>query len=441
MPRRAWSWLRWVVVWITPLLLIATSQPAPAITPARKGVPSRAVVWPQFHGDPASRGVNRFEDRVGVGNVSSLSLKWIGDGSTVGEDLVFNSSPVVAHGLVTFGTDQGQVLAFPAGGCGGSLCRPTWRADLPQSIYSTPAIFENTLFVGTASRLGRLYAFTATGCGQPRCQPIWSSPLNVVESSPKIAGGILYVGSSAGNLYAFDPRGCGQSTCQPLWVGNIPVEVDSSPAIAGGLVYVGARDGSVYVFEAAGCGASTCEPLWRAQTGGLIFASSPAVAGGLLFQPSFDGRLNVFTAAGCGQAVCQPLWKGDLEAYGDSSPTVAGGFVYIGHHEGWLVAFRTTGCGHMLCEPDWYGIPAGSVAENSSSPMVANGVVYIGSMVDRVYAFKAAGCGHVVCDPIWEFVTQDPIVNSTPVMDGGTLYVGGSNFGSVPELYVFRPFF
>jgi hypothetical protein len=34
-------------------------------------------------------------------------------------------------------------------------------------------------------------------------------------------------------------------------------------------------------------------------------------------------------------------------------------------------------------------------------------------------------------------ITQDPIVNSSPVMVNGTLYVGGTNFGFVPDLYVF----
>ena len=117
---------------------------------------------------------------------------------------------------------------------------------------------------------------------------------------------------------------------------------------------------------------------------------------------------------------------------------MAGGYVFIGHHEGWLAVFRASGCGQSLCQPVWFGIPAGPMAENDSSPMVANGVVYIGSMVNHVYAFPAAGCGQTSSDPLWEFITQDPIVNSSPVMDGGTLFVSGSNFGSVPELYVFQ---
>ena len=52
--------------------------------------------------------------------------------------------------------------------------------------------------------------------------------------------------------------------------------------------------------------------------------------------------------------------------------------------------------------------------------------------------FDARGCGHLECTSIWQFVTQGSIVNSSPVMANGTLYVTGSNFGIVPELYVWK---
>ena len=45
--------------------------------------------------------------------------------------------------------------------------------------------------------------------------------------------------------------------------------------------------------------------------------------------------------------------------------------------------------------------------------------------------------GQQVCWPLWQFATQDPIVDSSPVMVNGTLYVTGSNFGITPEVYVF----
>ena len=70
--------------------------------------------------------------------------------------------------------------------------------------------------------------------------------------------------------------------------------------------------------------------------------------------------------------------------------------------------------------------------------MVANGVVYVGENNGRVYAFDAKGCGHFVCSRVWEHITQDPLVNSSPVMVNGTLYVSGTNFSETPELYVFK---
>ena len=70
--------------------------------------------------------------------------------------------------------------------------------------------------------------------------------------------------------------------------------------------------------------------------------------------------------------------------------------------------------------------------------MVANGVVYVGENNSDVAAFDARGCGQDVCEPLWQFNTQGSIVNSSPVMVNGTLYVAGSNFGITPNLYVFK---
>ena len=70
--------------------------------------------------------------------------------------------------------------------------------------------------------------------------------------------------------------------------------------------------------------------------------------------------------------------------------------------------------------------------------MVANGVVYVGSNSNDIVAFDAGGCGHFSCDQVWSFITQDPLVNSSPTMVNGTLYVTGTNFGTVPEVYVFN---
>ena len=91
-----------------------------------------------------------------------------------------------------------------------------------------------------------------------------------------------------------------------------------------------------------------------------------------------------------------------------------------------------------LCQPLWVGFMPGAQAAMECPPMVDNGVVYVGENNSDVAAFDARGCGQDVCEPLWQFNTQGSIVNSSPVMVNGTLYVAGSNFGITPNLYVFK---
>jgi outer membrane protein assembly factor BamB len=118
---------------------------------------------------------------------------------------------------------------------------------------------------------------------------------------------------------------------------------------------------------------------------------------------------------------------------------VAGGTVYVGAGDGFLYAFRGAGCGRSTCAPLWRGFPInGVVAGTYASPAVAGGVVYFAANNERVGAFDARGCGQPLCEALWFFITDDSIVNS-PVIVNGRLYVAGSNFGSLPVMYVFKP--
>jgi len=224
-----------------------------------------------------------------------------------------------------------------------------------------------------------------------------------------------------------------------LWRGVTEGLVDNSPAVWGGVVFAGDETGKLYAFAAAGCGQPTCPPLWTGQLGAGTFASSPAVVNGTVYIGSYwDGKLNAFAASGCGQPTCQPLWKGDAGTYVFSSPAVAGGRVHVGSGEAQLKVFNAAGCGQPLCQPLWTGMMAGAQAAMDAPPMVANGVVYVGENNQNVAAFNANGCGASECFPLWQYNTQGSIVNSSPVMVNGTLYVAGSNFGFTPNLYVFK---
>src|SRR6266545_395138 len=112
-----------------------------------------------------------------------------------------------------------------------------------------------------------------------------------IVSSPAVANGIVYVGSSDHKLYAVDAHGAancssGVVVCTPLWTASTGSRIVSSPAVASGVVYVGSDDGKLYAFDAAGktgCSGTprTCTPLWTAPTGAAV-QSSPTVLNGVV---------------------------------------------------------------------------------------------------------------------------------------------------------------
>ncbi len=174
---------------------------------------------------------------------------------------------------------------------------------------------------------------------------------DAVPSSPAVANGIVYIGSSADDkLYAFKADGCGQASCTPLWTAQTGFVIDSSPAVANGVVYITSSsyngiknnmlsgfENKLYAFKADGCGQASCAPLWIAQTGS--FVSSPTVANGVVYVGSGDHKLYAFKADGCGQVSCVPLWTAQTGG-GVSSPAVANGVVYVGSDDHKLYAFH-----------------------------------------------------------------------------------------------------
>src|SRR5205085_8611677 len=87
--------------------------------------------------------------------------------------------------------------------------------------------------------------------------PYWTAPTGgYVYSSPAVANGVIYVGSDK-LLYAFDAK-----TGQILWSTSTGGSVNSSAAIASGVVYVVADFSRLYAFDA-----TRGKTLWRAEIG------------------------------------------------------------------------------------------------------------------------------------------------------------------------------
>ena len=241
---------------------------------------------------------------------------------------------------------RGLFYAFDATGttnCSGvpKVCSPLWSLNLGGNDGAVLARGRQR------RRLRRILRRPPLRLQRQR-QPTLDSPSR--DPRVVIARGrqrVVYIGSDYGNLYTFDATGTTNcsgvpKTCAPLWTaatGGLDIS-QSSPAVANGVVYLGSLDGKLYTFDATGttnCSGvpKTCTPLWTAATSAEIRHSSPAVANGVVYIGSQDHNLYAFTADGTTNCAgtpkaCSPLWVAATDAGISSSPTIANGWVYVG---------------------------------------------------------------------------------------------------------------
>jgi outer membrane protein assembly factor BamB len=404
-----------------------------------------SVNWPQFRFNRRHTGKNPNETVINARNVIFLGPSWQ---AQLGQ-LVDFSSPAVVDGVVYIGSVDGRLWAYPATGCGQSFCAtPLWSSVSLAQIIDSPTVANGIVYVGSQtsadSNDGKLNAFDASGCPSHVCAPLWqgdAGPESILQSSPALGSGSVFVGARDGKLYAFDSNGCGRPLCQPLWTGATGGTIESTPTVVGGVAYIGSDDGKMYAFDAHGCGSATCQPLWTGTVGSPVFESTPAVSNGIVYIGSAK-RLAAFDAAGCGAAACAPLWHASagIDFFG-GSPAIAGGRVYIGLENG-LGVYAAAGCGSSTCQPLWTDFGSGFQAAVLSSPTVANGLVYAGRNTGQVLAWRAGPCGSSVCSELWSGFTGDPIVSSSPTVVNGTVYVGSADANAQEDvqgrIYVFE---
>lgn len=402
------------------------------------------VNWSQFRFDSNHTGFNPLERILTRQNVPRLHLSWQ---AQLGK-LVDFSSPAVVNGVAYIGSSDGRLWAYPANGCGQTLCTtPLWSTIGLGQIVDSPTVSNGIVYVGSQtsdfSNRGKLDAFSASGCGHAVCAPLWQGLVgrgSILQSSPAVANGSVFVGAFNGAIYSFSANGCGAATCDARWRGVTGGSIESTPTVAGGVMYVGSDDGNLYAFSASGCGAPICRPLWTGSLGGSAFSSTPALAGGMVYINS-QHALSAFAASGCGRLRCNPLWRAvDNLNFFDGSPAVANGRVYIGLESG-LGVYAAAGCGRSTCNPLWRDFGSGAQAAVVSSPTVANGIVFAGRNTGEVLSWSAAPCGHPSCSNIWSGATQDQIVTSSPTVVNGKLYIGSADNhfpeNSAGRLYVF----
>jgi outer membrane protein assembly factor BamB len=284
----------------------------------------------------------------------------------------------------------------------GSL-QVSWQKKPGTAIDSSPTIAGGMLYIGSSD--GSLYALDAdTGADG------WSYATGgAVHSSPAIWEGVVYFGSDDGKVYALDA-----ATGAFKWSYATGGHVSSSPVVSAGVVYVGSEDGSLYALDAAS-GAFT----WSYATDDLI-VSSPAVADGAVFVGSNDDSIYALD-----QASGTPLWSYPTGGAVTSSPAVGGGLVVVGSNDGYLYAVdEQTGAFA------WYSATGGI---DYLSPSIANGVVFAGggpyeprgSEAGRYPRGKMYGVDLATGDTIW--TRKLAFFYGSPAAAGGLVFVPITN--------------
>ena len=122
-----------------------------------------------------------------------------------------------------------------------------FRGEAGSAVSVPPAVANGTILVATDA--GRLVAFPADGCGTSLCRPLWKASIGAAPVTPPVAGAeAAYVARAGGGIAVFALTGCGSRRCDRLTVLQTGDEVTGGPILAPGRVVAGLADGSVVAY-------------------------------------------------------------------------------------------------------------------------------------------------------------------------------------------------
>ncbi len=304
-----------------------------------------------------------------------------------------------------------------------------WTFDAGESIDSSAAIVDGTVYVGTY--LGELIAVDLeTGEAKWRYQA--TPDVGIGESSPAVGHGLVFVGDLAGLLHAVD-----SATGEGVWTFQTDGEIKSSPVVVGEQVLVGSYDGYLYSLTA-----TDGTLVWKYETLNYVHAT-PAVANGVAY---FGGCDEVFRGVRVTDG--EEVFSVSAGAYTAASPAVVGNRVYFGtfnnevlgldlvnqevlwryeHHtrhfpfyssalnvDGKVIIGGRDRMVHAIDEQTGQEVWTFTTgARVDSSPAASDGRVYIGSGDGRLYILDLE-----TGEKLWEFDTAAPLFASPAIAEG-----------------------
>jgi len=336
------------------------------------------VSWHTFGGNPARTGHCSV-----TGPQDAVNCDW-----RFQADGMVRSSPAVVENTVYIGSGYDDIHVYALDASDGTQ---QWQFQTDGMVRSSPAVAKGTVYVGSFDNC--VYALDASDGTQQ-----WQFQTDgKVRSSPVVVEGTVYVGSFDDCVYALDTSDGTQQWCFQTNSG-----VYSSPSVVDETVYVGSWDNSIYAVN-AGDGTER----WRFQTGDCVW-SSPAVTGDMIYIGSDDGNVYALDASDGSRQ-----WQFQTQGKVRSSPSVINDTIYFGSFDTYIYAVDA------INAIEHWRVQTGDRV--CSSPTVTDDIVYIGSDDGNIYALDASDGGKQ-----WYFSTRNKVDSSPAVIDK-TVYIGSYN--------------
>jgi len=284
-----------------------------------------------------------------------------------------------------------------------------WIYDTGSVIESSPAVVDGILYIGSQS--GVLYALNISDGSEAWTYPSGSS----IQSSPAVANGNVYFLNESGNLISLDANTGALNWSQPVGNGSWDW---SSPAVHGGNVFIGTSDG--YVHSLATSDGSN---NWSTPVGGT--PDSPiAVVNGKVYSGTHNFNNSAPTLVALNESDGSVNWTYDYYLYhggvvgmiNSNSVAVVDGDgdndleVYFGVYN-WQGTDNQSVC---LDEATGTEVWTANIHGNSTStPAVHAGKVFVGSDDGKLYALDAATGAQ-----IWTYQTGAEVWAAPAVADG-----------------------
>ncbi|MEK7270606.1 MAG: PQQ-binding-like beta-propeller repeat protein [Planctomycetota bacterium] len=275
-----------------------------------------------------------------------------------------------------------------------------WSFAMGAETKSSPVIADGKVFIGSSD--SNVYAMAlADG------KRLWKTPLDgEVEAPPLFVDATVFVGSTRGTLHALEA-----ATGRPRWAFKTEDRILGSanwapgPGGKGKRILVGSYDNRMYGVDAA-----TGAKAWTYETRNYI-NGAPAADNHRTVFGGCDAILHlVATADGTEQAAVA------VGAYVAASAALAGDRAFVGHYGGKLVCVDLV---KRSIAWEYKGEEEGSAF--FSSPAVGADRIVIGARDHRVHAVARADGRR-----LWTFQTRGE-VDSSPVICGDKVVVGSSD--------------